>query len=402
MGLQNDQITAKTTRMQAISLKDMLSTYWIRIQGELLPWLDGAMDGPLNGRHQQFVSVLGLARIETFLPGWHGLVGRPPSERAALARLHCPGGNQPANHPQTTRLLIDMLSADKTLRRLCGWQRAGEVPSESTFSRAFAEFAASALSSRLHDALIEETHADRLVGHISRDSTAIEAREKPAKSDQPKPPAQPKRKCGRPCKGEVRPIEPPRRIERQLGMTVPAMLKDLPRHCDVGTKRNAKGHQESWNGYKLHIDTADGEIPISCVLTAASVHDNQVAIPLATMTAAKVTNLYDLMDSAHDDAAIKQDSRSLNHVPIIDVNPRATAGLKQELAQEAKRQRRVGHRLAENIRYGERNTAKRVNGRLKDNHGGRTVRVRGAAKMMCHLMFGVLSFTALQLLRLVT
>ncbi|MGD0107706.1 MAG: transposase [Rhodopila sp.] len=388
--------------MQAISLKDMLSTYWIRIQGELLPWLDGAMDGPLNGRHQQFVSVLGLARIETFLPGWHGLVGRPPSERAALARLHCPGGNQPANHPQTTRLLIDMLSADKTLRRLCGWQRAGEVPSESTFSRAFAEFAASALSSRLHDALIEETHADRLVGHISRDSTAIEAREKPAKSDQPKPPAQPKRKCGRPCKGEVRPIEPPRRIERQLGMTVPAMLKDLPRHCDVGTKRNAKGHQESWNGYKLHIDTADGEIPISCVLTAASVHDNQVAIPLATMTAAKVTNLYDLMDSAHDDAAIKQDSRSLNHVPIIDVNPRATAGLKQELAQEAKRQRRVGHRLAENIRYGERNTAKRVNGRLKDNHGGRTVRVRGAAKMMCHLMFGVLSFTALQLLRLVT
>jgi len=29
----------------------------------------------------------------------------------------------------TTRLLIEMLSADKTLRRLCGWQRAGEVPS---------------------------------------------------------------------------------------------------------------------------------------------------------------------------------------------------------------------------------------------------------------------------------
>src|SRR5208283_3841955 len=91
-------------------------------------------------------------------------------------------------------------------------------------------------------------------------STAIEAREKPVKSAEPKPPAQPKRKRGRPGKGEVRPIEPPRRIERQLGMTLPAMLKDLPQHCDVGTKRNAKGHQESWIGYKLHIDTADGEI----------------------------------------------------------------------------------------------------------------------------------------------
>jgi hypothetical protein len=315
MELQNDQIPTKTTRMQAMSLKAILSTYWLHIQGELLPWLDDAMDGPLSAHHRQFVSVLGLARIETFLPSWHGLVGRPPAERAALARSFI--AKAVFNLP-TTRLLIDMLSADKTLRRLCGWQRAGEVPSESTFSRAFAEFADSALPSRLHDALIEDTHADRLVGHIARDSTAIEAREKPVKSAEPKPPAPAKRKRGRPRKGAERPVEPPRRIERQLGMSVPAMLADLPQHCDVGTKRNAKGHQESWIGYKLHIDTADGEIPISCVLTAASVHDSQVAIPLATLTGAKVTNLYDLMDSAYDDAAIKQHSRSLNHVPIID------------------------------------------------------------------------------------
>jgi len=397
--LQNDQIPTKTTRMQAMSLKDTLSTYWLRIQGELLPWLDDAMDGPLNAHHRQFVSVLGLARIETFLPSWHGLLGRPPAERAALARAFI--AKTVFNLP-TTRLLIDLRSADKTLRRLCGWQRAGEVASESTFARAFAAFAHSALPSRLHDALIADTHADRLAGHISRDSTAIEAREKPVKSAEPKLPAQPKRKPGRPGKGEARPIEPPRRIERQLGMTLPAMLKDLPRHCDVGTKRNATGHQGCWIGYKLHIDTADGEIPLSGILTAASVHDSQLAIPLATMTAAKVTNLYDLMDSAYDDAAIKQHSRSLNHVPIIDVNPRAAAGLKQELAQEAKRQRRVGHRMAEAVRYGERSTAERVNGGLTDNYGGRTVRVRGGAKVMCHLMFGVVSFTALQLLRLVT
>ncbi|EQD33179.1 transposase, IS4 family protein, partial [mine drainage metagenome] len=89
-------------------------------------------------------------------------------------------------------------------------------------------------------------------------------------------------------------------------MTLAAMLTELPRHRDVGARRNAKGHQESWIGYKLHIDTADGEIPISCLLTAASVHDSQLAIPLATMTAARVPNLYDLTDSADDDAAIKQ------------------------------------------------------------------------------------------------
>ena len=397
MGLRIHLIPTEKQRARAMSLKETLSAYWLHIQEELLPWLDDTTCGPLSGHHQQLVTVLGMVRIEAFVSGWHELPGRPPSERAALARAFI--AKAVFNIP-TTSLLIEMLSADKTLRRLCGWQRAGAVPSESTFSRAFAEFAASALPSRLHEALIQDTHADRLVGHISRDSTAIEAREKPAKSGSPAPAPKPRR--GRPRKGEIRPAPPPSRIERQRGMTLAAMLADLPRACDVGAKRNAKGFKETWIGYKLHIDSADGEIPISCVLTAASVHDSQVAIPLATITAGRVTNLYDLMDSAYDVAAIKQHSRDLNHVPILDINPRATPGLKQELADEAKRLRRVGHRMAEQVRYGERSAAERVNGGLKDNHGGRTVRVRGPDKVMCHLMFGILSFTVLQLVRLVT
>ena len=44
-------------------------------------------------------------------------------------------------------------------------------------------------------------------------------------------------------------------------------------------KRNAKGHTTSWIGYKLHVDTADGGIPIGCIMTSASTHDSQVAIP---------------------------------------------------------------------------------------------------------------------------
>ena len=61
------------------------------------------------------------------------------------------------------------------------WLGADEPPSEATFSRAFAEFAKSRLPNRVHEALIEHTHKAQLVGHISRDSTAIEAREKPMK-----------------------------------------------------------------------------------------------------------------------------------------------------------------------------------------------------------------------------
>jgi hypothetical protein len=132
------------------------------------------------------------------------------------------------------------------------------------------------------------------------------------------------------------------------------------------------------------------------------------------MTVARITNLYDLMDSAGacpraglrpdpgDVPEIRSHSYSLGHVPIIDVNPRSRPGLKAELETEAKRRRRLGHPFAEEIRYNERTTVERSNARIKDEFGGRTVRVRGHAKVMCHLMFGVLALTADHLLRLVT
>jgi len=43
----------------------------------------------------------------------------------------------------------------------------------------------------------------------------------------------------------------------------------------------------------------------------------------------------------------------------------------------------------------------RVEARLKDEFGGREIRVRGARKVMAHLMFGVLALTADQILKLV-
>jgi hypothetical protein len=72
----------------------------------------------------------------------------------------------------------------------------------------------------------------------------------------------------------------------------------------------AKGHTTSWTGYELHVDTADGDIPISCLLTSASVHDSQAALALATMKASRVTNLCDLMDSAYDAPEIRAKSRA--------------------------------------------------------------------------------------------
>ena len=267
------------------------------------------------------------------------------------------------------------------------------------FSRAFADCAATALPQHIHEALIRNTHHDRLVGHLSRDSTAIEVREKP--TTQENAPEPPKRKRGRPTKGEARPKQLTR-LQRQGTMTTSAMLDDLPTDCAVGTKKNSKGHTETWIGYKLHLDVADGQIPISCILTSASLHDSQAAIPLATVSAERTTNLYDLMDAAYDAQEIRDHSRSLGHVPLIDINTRRNTSLKDELNAEARRRQLLGFQLPADVRYHERTAGERVNGRLKDEFGARHVRVRGAAKVMCHCMFGGLALTADQLLRLVT
>ncbi len=377
-------------------LRETLSQYWLNIQESLFPWLREEL-GELTEKQHKLVTTLELLRIEEHLSSRWGWPGRPPAERAALARSFV--AKMIYNMP-TTRVLLDRLGSDKKFRRICGWERKNEVPSESTFSRAFAEFAEAGLPGRVHEALIERTHKDRLVGHISRDGTQIEAREKPAhKSAVEKPKKKPKR--GRPRKGEVRPKEPTRLERQAAGMSLEAMLDELPKDCDIGTKRNSKGHKESWTGYKLHIDAADGEIPISCVLTSASTHDSQVAIPLARMTEQRVTNLYDLMDSAYDAPQIRERSCSLGHVPIIDINTRRNMALKDELKAESRRRQRIHLESPEEVRYRERNAVERVNGRLKDEFGGRMVRVRGHAKVMCHLMFGILALTVDQLMRLI-
>jgi Transposase DDE domain/Transposase domain (DUF772) len=377
-----------------IPLLSRLSRTWAHIQGNLFPWLTEEL-GPLSEMHKQVVTALELAGVEAFVQVWLGLPGRPPRDRSALARAFV--AKAVIGLP-TTSMLIERLTVDKQLRRLCGWEHPGELPSAATFSRAFAEFARSALPGRLHEALIKRSHEDRPVGHIAHDATAIEAREKPVKTAAPAPP---KRKRGRPKKGEVV-DKAPRRLERQADMSLAEMLADLPTHCAVGTKRNAKGHTTSWIGYKLHLDVADGDIPISAMLTSAALHDSQVAIPLATMTACRVTNLYDLMDSAYDAPEIKAKSHALGHLPIIDRHPRNVPGGKAELAAQARGRRKAGYALAEQVRYNERSAAERVNGRLKDEFGGRHVRVRGHAKVLCHLMFGVLALSSDQLMRLVT
>ena len=305
----------------------------------------------------------------------------------------------------TTTFLLERLRSDKNLRRICGWECIAQIPSEATFSRAFADFAETKLPQRAHKALIEKTLADEVILHNARDSTAIEAREKPRKKAANKC-AQKKtpNKKGRPKKSEEQPEPEPEltRIQKQRTMTLEEMLNDLPTACDKGAKKDSKGNVMYWTGYKLHLDTIDGGIPVSALVTSASLNDSQVAIPLATITGARIINCYDLMDAAYDVPTIIEHSQSLGHVPLIDKNPRRNKELKKTLEAENLARKTLNLVLPETLLYNTRSTAERANSRLKDEFGACKIRVRGHIKVACHLLFGVLTLAADQLMQLVT
>ncbi len=358
-----------------------LSSLFTTLQQHLFPFQQEAL-GELCEKHKTLIEVAELASIEKFMsPFGRKPMGRPrhgrqPLVLAFLAKAvwNCP----------TTRALLDLLGADAPLRRLCGWETRADLPSEATFSRAFDEFARTALPQAIHEAMVKKCCGPKLAGHTSRDSTPILGREKAARKESA--PQKSKARRGRPKKGEERAPKPPRRLEQQGRHSLEENLQDLPTACDRGSKKDSKGFKKSWIGYKLHVDCIDGDIPVSTILTSASLHDSQAAIPLAQMTGQRLTNLYDLMDSAYDAPEIKAFSEGLGHVPIIDQNPRRGEKLPMD-----------SHRA---VRYRERSAAERVMSNIKDNYGGRFVRVRGAAKVMCHLMFGIVAMTARQIFAL--
>jgi len=360
---------------------------WIRtkIQVELFPYLEEAFTDPITKKQKQLIEVLEVVEVERHINSRkYQWMGRKPKDRHAIGRAFV--AKAAYNFP-TTKDLIEALHTVPNLRKVCGFPKRSDIASESTFSRAFKEFSEDRLGEKVHDVLVKEYLSEELIGHISRDSTAIEGNEKPKKKEKKNGDAEPKPgKRGRPKKGEERAKVGEERIKRQAKQTSEEALKELPRECDVGCKANSQGYKETWIGYKFHIDTAECGLPITAVLTSASLHDSQVAIPMMKETTKKITYLYDLMDSAYDAETIWKVSKELGHVPIIDRNPR--------------RGESVPMACAEAIRYNERTASERCNGRLKEEFGGNHVRVRGHKKVRMHLMFGIISLFADQLLRL--
>jgi hypothetical protein len=358
--------------------EEHFASHWLTIQPSLFDFLEDEV-GELDDNQRLFVRIaesVELGRIARRY-GWCGN-GRKPSSRLAMFKMFVM--KHVWNFPTTKDALAEVRRCP-SMRRLCGWESQSSIPSESTISRAFGDFAADEIASSLFKDFVKKVAKGRIVVHRSIDSTEIDAREGAATKDE------------KAAAAELAAIraqvdanaEDYNALALQKERDLDTNLALLPTLCDWGCKRNSKGKTQYWRGYKLHIAVADGDFPIAACLTSASVHDSKAAIPLMQMADEVTVSLYDLEDAAYDAKEIREFSESNNHVPIIDANPRRGAP-----KTDGRGERAAGVVPAEKIRFRNRSGVERVNGHLHDAHGGRTVRVRGHAKVLLHLMLGLL------------
>lgn len=370
-----------------MSFRTTLSSLWTNIQQQLFPMIEFHV-GELPSNYKKLIALLEIIRIEDAFPCTRFNRGRPGRDKKFIARAFIAKSVLRIQH---TNQIIHMLEQDKQLRVICGWEVSSKIPSPSKFSRAFKEMSEKSLLSKVHEVLVSKIYEDKIVHHIIKDSTPIIGREKAFKKEgtTKERKALANKRYLEEKKGKLL----SRRKKQLQSLNLDEAINELPSKCDMGSKINAQGYLTPWKGYKLHVALTDECIPTGAILTSASLNDCEVAIPLANKSNRAVKNFYDLMDAAYDVDEVKEHSRILGHVPIIDQNPR---GKVKKLEKEAEWERKkiLNFRTAEDKRYKERFAKERFNASMKDYFGGRGIFYRGSSKVYCHLMFGIIAFTA--------
>lgn len=150
-----------------------IAPYWLRMLPGMFPMFDEPL-GEANNAHFRVMATLDFIQPENWIEGYCSGPGRPKIEREKFLRAFI--AKTVLNIP-TVVALLDRLRVDKVLKRICGWIFNKKIPCEGTFSNVFREFSESKICEKIHEKIITRALEDDLIFHISRDSTAISARE---------------------------------------------------------------------------------------------------------------------------------------------------------------------------------------------------------------------------------
>lgn len=370
----------------------------INLKKSLFPELEEVL-GELSQKEKKLVEILDFAQIEKNITVV--TTTNTPKDRYEMARAFIA---KSVYNFQTTRALIYNLKVDANLRIICGWRYGSDIPHESKFSRFFGELSELKIAQKTHEKFIQDYLSKEIFLYNSSDSTKIPLREKAVKEKKAKKKKYPR---GRPKKGEIREPKEPKILEKQKNMkTTDDMLGLIDTKCGVGIKQNSKGNREVWIGGKLHISVVDGDIPITAIYSSATVHDSSLALPLIKETSRKVNYLYDLQDAGYDADIIREFSQAHNHRPIIDINPKNSKKLKEQI-ELRKNEKKIFKKLnlsldSDTHHYNQRSSVERVNAYLKDSFGCDKIYYQGATKVASVLAFGILSICIHQSLKLIS
>lgn len=257
---------------------------------------------------------------------------------------------------KTISAAVGLLKSSMNLRMMTGM---GKVPSPASVSRRTGDLRAVMDVDNVLGKLCRRFYAGRVIGHLSIDSTIVDAREKPAaKPKEEKTPS----KRGRKRKGSPEEAEALARREEEERLhaleesgDTAEYLSELSHECSVTGKKNSKGHMQWRIGYKIHLAVDGMGIPVSFAVTGACVHDSRLAISLMRKAEERCPFLYALMDAGYHDSRIRAFASSMGKVAIIDT--KAPPGGKKPPMDKAKAER-----------YKARTAVERTNSEMKEKY----------------------------------
>ena len=213
---------------------ETFSCHWLTIQPSLFNFIEDEV-GELDEEQRLFVRVAESLELRQIAAryGWCGN-GRKPSSRLAIFKLLLM--KHVWNWPETKDALGEVRRSP-ALRRLCGWEAQSEIPSDSTVSRAFADFALDKMADGLLAKFAGKIFKDRIVIHRSIDSTEIDARERSATKDE-KADAAKDAAIRAQVAANAKDFNA---LAAQKNRGLDTNLSLLPTLCDWGCKRNSKG-----------------------------------------------------------------------------------------------------------------------------------------------------------------
>ena len=261
----------------------------------------------------------------------------------------------------TMKQTLQLLKENENLRMIVEVDR---VPSEATMSRLSRQVEQIVDPTILHERImgLYQEATGRIIGHLSIDSTVIEAREKPIRGKRATQEQQKPKKRGRKKKGsaeeteyQARKAKEAQQLAQYMAESPEISIAELEKRCSLTAKQNSKGKRQWFIGYKAHMACDDFGVPVAYTVTGACVHDTQAAIPLMKLTQKNFDFLYALMDKGYVSTDIEA------YVQMI--------GRRAIIAQRSYRGRpppQMDPPTA--LRYEVRTTVERTNGELKDGY----------------------------------